>query len=95
MGHILGELHLDEAALNLYEKLHQGVFEHSLYIKSQIAKIYYSLRGCETSKTFKSYLSIVLIFHFFFSFVDGIQAATKFSEIREEDPYCLDAMDVY
>ena len=45
MGHILGELHLDEAALNLYEKLHQGVFEHSLYIKSQIAKIYYSLRG--------------------------------------------------
>nr|SVE75656.1 EOG090X03CE [Daphnia hispanica] len=70
MGHILGELHLDEAALSLYEKLHQGVFEHSLYVKSQIAKIYYSLR-------------------------DGIQAATKFSEIREEDPFCLDAMDVY
>jgi hypothetical protein len=45
IGHVLGELHLDEAALNLYEKLHQGVFKHSLYIKSQIAKIYYSLRG--------------------------------------------------
>jgi len=45
MGHILGELHLDEAALNLYEKLLQGMFEHSLYVKSQIAKIYYSLRG--------------------------------------------------
>lgn len=45
MGHILGELHLDEAALNLYEKLHQGVFEHSIYIKTQIGKIYYSLRG--------------------------------------------------
>lgn len=45
MGHILGELHLDEAALSLYEKLHQGVFKHSLYIKTQIAKIYYSLRG--------------------------------------------------
>nr|CAH0109721.1 unnamed protein product [Daphnia galeata] len=70
MGHILGDLHLDEAALNLYEELHQGVFEHSLYIKSQIAKIYYSL-------------------------LDGIQAAKKFSEIREEDPYCLAAMDVY
>lgn len=27
--------------------------------------------------------------------IDGIQAATKFSEIREEDPFCLDAMDVY
>ena len=67
MGHILGELHLDEAALNLYEKLHQGVFEHSRDIKSQIAKTYYSLRGCETSKTFKSYLSIVLIFHIFHS----------------------------
>ena len=45
MGYIFGELHLDEAALNLYEKLHHGIFEHSIYIKSQIAKIYYSLRG--------------------------------------------------
>ena len=45
MGHILGELHLDEAALGLYEKLHHGMFEHSLYVKSQIAKIFYSLRG--------------------------------------------------
>lgn len=27
--------------------------------------------------------------------IDGIQAASKFSEIREEDPFCLDAMDVY
>ena len=53
MGHILGDLHLDEAALNLYEKLHQGVFEHSLYIKSQIAKIYYSLRGFITEKFYK------------------------------------------
>lgn len=95
MGHILGELHLDEAALNLYEKLHQGVFEHSLYIKSQIAKIYYSLRGsiCDFFGNkpflqFKLYLEID-------SILDGIQAATKFSEIREEDPYCLDAMDVY
>jgi len=44
MGYILGELHLDESALNLYEKLHHGIFEHSIYIKSQIAKIYYSLR---------------------------------------------------
>ena len=50
MGYILGELHLDESALNLYEKLHHGIFEHSIYIKSQIAKIYYSLRG-------KSYLN--------------------------------------
>ena len=45
MGCILGELHLDDAALNLYEKLYQGVFEHSLYVKSQMAKIHYSLRG--------------------------------------------------
>ena len=53
MGHILGDLHLDEAALNLYEELHQGVFEHSLYIKSQIAKIYYSLRGFVKEKFHK------------------------------------------
>lgn len=45
MGYILSELHLDDAALNLYDKLYQGVFEHSLYVKSQIAKIHYSLRG--------------------------------------------------
>ncbi len=60
MGHILGELHLDDAALNLYEKLHQGVFEHSLYIKSQIAKIYYSLRGCKQIGFFKDYFKILL-----------------------------------
>ena len=45
MGHVLTELHLDEAALNLYEKLQNGIFQHSLYIKSQIAIVYYSLRG--------------------------------------------------
>ena len=45
LGHALAELHLDELALNLYEKLQQGIFEHSLYIKSQIAKVHYSLRG--------------------------------------------------
>jgi hypothetical protein len=28
-------------------------------------------------------------------FLDGIQAEAKFSEIHEEDPYCLDGMDVY
>lgn len=28
-------------------------------------------------------------------FSDGVLAAAKFSEIREEDPYCLDGMDVY
>lgn len=28
-------------------------------------------------------------------FSDGVQAAAKFSEIREEDPFCLDGMDVY
>jgi len=43
--HTLAELHLDEEALISYEKLHEGVFEHSLYIKSQIAKVHYSLRG--------------------------------------------------
>lgn len=31
----------------------------------------------------------------YLAFTDGIQAATKFSEIRDEDPFCLDAMDVY
>lgn len=32
---------------------------------------------------------------FFVLFPDGIQAASKFNEIREEDPFCLDSMDVY
>lgn len=61
MGHILGELHLDEIALTLYEKLHQGVFEHSLYIKTQIAKIYYRLRGTTytVQMNFAVYLSFI------------------------------------
>lgn len=92
MGYIFGELHLDEAALNLYEKLHHGIFEHSIYIKSQIAKIYYSLRG--NHLLFWVFSLILVIENCGFD-LDGIQAASKFSEIHKEDPYCLDSMDVY
>ena len=82
---------MDEAALNLYEKLHHGIFEHSIYIKSQIAKIYYSLRGEHLVQfLFEKIDGKNLYFD-----LDGIQAASKFSEIHKEDPYCLDSMDVY